>query len=110
MPFFVRDVGYHDEILAVDADDGDYLVFKAVSKRSGYSTIRLWIGENESLRAVTSWFVDRACLVEFAPNFANRLIAVAIPQSAFEEVDSYIASEKGRGRWDVQDGYLANRE
>jgi len=107
VPFFARDVAYDDEVQAVVSEEGDYLAFRTVSKRSGYSTVRLWMtSENEDSSALTTYLSDRACLVEFAPNFGNRLVAVGIPRTVFSEVDAFITAGREKGRWDAQDGYI----
>ena len=107
-PFFARDIAYCDEVLAGKAEDGDYLTFKAVSKRSGYSTIRLWIPESESAAEVMDSLIERDCLVESASNFGRRLITIAVPASAFKDVDSFISVQRETRHWGVQDGYIAN--
>jgi len=107
-PFFARDIAYDDEVLTVKAEDGDYLIFKAVSKRSGYSTIRLWIPENESAAVVMDSLIERACLVESASNLGRRLITIAVPPSTFEDVDSFISVQRETRHWGVQDGYIAS--
>ena len=107
-PFFARDVAYDDEVIAEKAEDGDYLIFKAVSKRSGYSTIRLWIPETESATEVMDSLIERHCLVESASNFGHRLIAASVPPGTFENVDSFISAQREIRHWGVQDGYIAN--
>lgn len=106
IPFFARGVAYDDLLTATKADDGDYLVFKDVVSHSGYSAIRLWLGEDESVEEVTKSLTDRRCLIESAPNFGHRLIAVAIPPAEFQETYLYIARGKDDGRWDTEDGHI----
>jgi hypothetical protein len=97
VPFFARDVAYDDEVQAVVAEEGDYLA---------YSTVRLWMtSENEDSGALTTYLSDRACLVEFAPNFGNRLVAVGIPRAVFSEVYAFITAGREKGCWDAQHGY-----
>jgi hypothetical protein len=64
--------------------------------------MRLLITETENRNSVTQYFTSRDCLVEFN----GRLAAIGIPKATFDEVSEYIASEKERGRWDAEDGYL----
>ncbi len=102
MPFFARQVSYDDEVRTGTSEEGHHPVFEAVLKRSGWSTMRLLIAETEDRTALTTYFTSRDCLVEFN----GRLVAVGIPKAVYDEVSDYIGSEKDRGRWDAEDGYL----
>ncbi len=102
VPFYAPEVGYGDEVLTGMSEEGYEPVFESVIKRSGYSTMRLWIDETEDQSALADFFTSRECLIEFS----GRLAAIGIPETAFEEMSEYICSEKERGRWDAQDGYL----
>jgi hypothetical protein len=108
IPFFVRGVAYEDLVAAIQADDGDHLVFKAHVSRSGYSNVRLWLSEGESPQKEMDKLVELGCLAESAVNFRNRLIAVAIPLDRLAEVNTYIDSGARDGRWGVEDGYAAD--
>ena len=105
VPFFVRGVGWEDEVRARRSDEDDSLEFESVSRRSGYSVKRLWIGDSEDRSAVVEYFIERDCVVETK----GRLVALAIPSLRFEEVAGHINTETDRGRWDSEDGYLADR-
>lgn len=106
VPFFAKGVAYGDEVLASTSEEGFARVFNSVNRRSGYSTVRLWISDSEDRNALTTYFTDRRCVIELSSNFCNRLVAIAIPKAAFEEIDAYIDSESSNGRWEAQDGYL----
>jgi len=102
VPFYASQVAYGDEVRTCTSDEGFFPVFKAVSRRSGFSTVRLWLAEAEDRSTLADFFSGRGCLVEFD----GRLMAIGIPKTAFEDISEYIAAEKDRGRWDAQDGYL----
>jgi len=102
VPFFARQIAYEDEVTTGTSEEGLFQVFQAVSKRSGYSVVRLFIKETEDSAALTDYFTSKDCLVEFK----GRLVAIAIPKAAFEEVLEFIGAEKDSERWDTEDGYL----
>lgn len=103
VPFFVRDVAYEDEVRTGTSEEGYFPVFECASKRSGFSVMRLIIDESETLAALTEYFASRGCVVEFK----GRLVAIAIPRSAYDEVSEYVCAGKDLGRWDAEDGHLA---
>lgn len=103
VPFFVRNVAYHDEVRTGTSEEGYFPVYASVSKRSGFSVIRLIINESEDRTALTEYFASRGCLVEFK----GRLVAIAIPRSVYREISEYVCREKDGGRWDAEDGHLA---
>jgi hypothetical protein len=102
VPFFTKDVAYHDEVRSCASEEGFSPVFESVERRSGYSTVRLLIEQAEDRVALTEYFTSRECVVEFN----GRLVAIGIPESAFDQISDYIGSEMDRGRWGAQDGYL----
>jgi hypothetical protein len=102
VPFFARKIADEDEVTTGTSGGRIFPVFQAVSRRSGYSVMRLIIKETEDSAALTDYFNSKDCLVEFK----GRLVAVAIPKAAFEEVSEFIGSEKDKERWDAEDGYL----
>jgi hypothetical protein len=103
VPFYARQVAYEDEVRTCTSVEGFSPVFETVSKRSGFSTMRLLIEETEDRAALTEYFTKRDCLLEFK----GRLVSIGIPKAAFDEVSDYIGSEKERGHWDAEDGHLA---
>lgn len=76
-------------------------MFLSVSKRSGYSTIRLWLSEDEHHAPVEKWFTQHQCLVQLASNFSNRLIALGFALDTFEELH-HITSKSERRGWEHQ--------
>jgi Domain of unknown function (DUF4265) len=92
----------HDEVRTCTSEDGFSPVFESVQKRSGHSTVRLLVDEKEGRVLLTEYFTSHGCLVEFN----GRLVAIGIPESAFDQISDYIGEEKDRGRWDAEDGYL----
>jgi hypothetical protein len=102
VPFYARGLAYQDEVRVGKSAEGYYPAFESVAKRSGYSTMRLWIKDEDDRNAIVNYFTGRGCLLEFN----GHLAAIAIPRDAFDEVSDYICDEKDRGRWDAEDGYL----
>lgn len=102
IPFFTKDVAYDDEVRTGTSEEGFCPVFESVQKRSGHSTIRLLIEQAEDRVALTEYFTSRGCLLEFN----GRLVAIGIPESAFDQISDYIGEGKDRGRWAAEDGYL----
>lgn len=103
VPFFDRHVAYEDEVTTGTSEEGCFPISQSVSKRSGYSVMRLIISESEDRATLNDYFTSRDCLVEFN----GRLVAIAIPMTAFEDVSEFICGEKDSGRWDAEDGHLA---
>lgn len=103
VPFFAREVAYNDEVCWCVSPEGYEPVFESVVKRSGYSTLRLLIAQDEDRASLTNYFTDRDCLVEFS----GRLVAIGVPNATLDEVSEYIDAEKERGRWGAEDGYIA---
>jgi hypothetical protein len=103
VPFFSREVAYEDEVRTCTSEEGYTPVFHSVSKRSGYSVVRMIISETEDRAALTEYFTNRECLVEFN----GRLVAIAIPKAAYGRVSEYVCAGKDSGRWDAEDGHLA---
>jgi hypothetical protein len=104
VPFYAKEIAYEDEVRTTTSSEGYFPVFEQVTKRSGFSTVRLWLEESEDKNALVDFFTVRGCLLEFELN--NRLVALAIPERTFESVSAYICKQKDRGRWDAQDGHL----
>jgi hypothetical protein len=104
VPFYAKQVAYDDEVQTTTSPEGFFPVFEQVTKRSGFSTVRLWLHENEDRSAIVNFFAARGCLLEFELN--NRLVALAIPERGFESLSEYICEQKDLGRWDAEDGHL----
>ena len=102
MPFYARGVAYHDEVQTCTSEEGFFPTFESVTKRSGYSTVRLFIQKDEGRSALVTFFTSRECLVEFN----GRLVAIAIPKASFDQVSEHITEEMDGGRWGAEDGYL----
>jgi hypothetical protein len=78
VPFYAKEIAYEDEVRTTISPEGYFPVFERVTKRSGFSTVRLWLEENEDKSAIVDFFTARGCLLEFELN--NRLVALAIPE------------------------------
>jgi len=102
IPFYSRGLAYQDEVRVTTSAEGFYPVVEAVTRRSGYSTMRLWLKEEDDRNAIINYFTEHGCLLEFN----GQLAAIAIPRDVFDTVSDYICNEKDRGRWDAEDGYL----
>jgi|GEM_PF-3656599 hypothetical protein len=102
IPFYARGIAYGDEILTITSEEGYSPVFKSVVKRSGFSTVRLWIAESEDQEKLTEHFTELNTLLEFD----GRLVTLAIPRNKYDEVVDYICTEKENGRWGAEEGFL----
>jgi hypothetical protein len=102
IPHYARGLALEDEVLTGTSSEGYSPVVRHVTKRSGFSTMRLMIKESEDKDALINDFTKRGVLLEFS----GQLVALAIPRDQFDEVSSYVCDEKIRGRWDAEDGYL----
>jgi len=102
VPFYAHGLAYGDEVRVTTSLEGYYPTIESVAKRSGYSTMRLWLKDEDDREAIVDYFTGRGCLLEFN----GHLAAIAIPRDAFDAVSDYICNEKDRGRWDAEDGYL----
>ena len=105
-PFFDRNVAFRDEVLTRASDEGDFVVFHSVTKRSGYSTVRLLIQEEGDTMAVVKHFMSLGCLVQCNGSHAS----LAIPQTSYEKVSESIDAGMQSGRWGAEDGYLADED
>ena|SRR5205807_8076827 len=102
IPFYAHGVAWEDEVSVTTSEEGYYPVFKSVVKRSGYSTVRLWIAKDEDPQKLIDHFTKLDTFLEFD----SRLVALAIPRHRFDEVSEYIFNEKQNGRWGAEDGFL----
>ena len=102
IPHYARGLAWEDEVSVVKSEEGYYPVFRAVVKRSGYSTVRLMIEKDEDRQKLIDFFTERDTFLEFDGD----LVALAIPRHRFEEISEYLFNEKQRGRWDSEDGFL----
>ena len=102
IPHYARGLGWEDEVSVTTSEEGYYPVFRAVIKRSGYSTVRLMIEKDEDREKLIDYFTERETFLEFD----GCLVALAIPRHRFEEISEYVFNEKLRGRWDSEDGFL----
>ena len=108
-PFYARGLATGDEVATGTSSEGYYPVIQSVVRRSGYSTIRLLISGDENRRALIDYFVAHGCSLEFCREVKS-LVAIAIPKTFLDEVACYILSEKEKGRWGAEDGYIADDE
>ena len=102
IPFYARGIGLEDEVFAGSSPEGYFPVFVKVVKRSGFSTMRISMQAQEDRPRITEDFTRRGASLEFL----GRLVAIAIPRSAFDEVSEYICGGKEKGLWDAEDGFL----
>jgi len=106
IPLYARGLALEDEIATGSSPEGYSPVFTSVTKRSGFSTMRLSIAETEGRHEIVQYFNERGVLLEFD----GSLVALAIPRDVFDQVSEYICDQKTRGRWDAEDGYLVTDE
>ncbi|HEV2963933.1 MAG TPA: DUF4265 domain-containing protein [Candidatus Angelobacter sp.] len=102
IPFYARGIAWEDEVSVTKSEEGYYPVFESVIERSGYSTIRLMIENDEDRDKLIDFFTEHETFLEFN----GRLVALAIPRHRYEEVMEYVCKEKDRGRWDAEEGFL----
>src|SRR5437016_4416599 len=102
IPFYARGLAWEDEVCVTTSEEGYYPVFNSVVKRSGYSTVRLWISEGEERQELIDYFTKRETFLEFN----GRLVALAIPRQKYDEVMEHVCNEKDKGRWGAEDGFL----
>lgn len=102
IPFYARGLALDDEVSVSRSKEGYYPVLEHVTKRSGYSTMRLMIDKKEDRRQLIEYFIKLDTFLEFNGN----LVALAIPRHRFDEVSEYVVAEKQKGRWDAEDGFL----
>ena len=102
IPFYARGLALEDEIATGSSPEGYSPVFTSVTKRSGFSTMRLSISQTEDRDEIVQYFNERGVLMEFD----GSLVALAIPRDVFDQVSEYVCDQKNRGRWDAEDGYL----
>jgi hypothetical protein len=104
-PFYARGLATGDEVLTHTSPEGFYPVVKSVQKRSGFSTVRLLISDEEERQALIDYFTGHGCRLEFCREIES-LVSIAIPKTAFEEVYDYIRLERDKGRWGAEDGFI----
>ena len=106
IPFYVRGVSWGDLVDVADTKS-DVLEFSRVLERSGHSTLRLLLSEDEALRheQVIASLRERGYLVDAD---SNSLLAISIPPSLTlsEELD-YLQTQRAKGRWQIQAGFLS---
>ena len=102
IPFYAKGLAWEDEVATHTSSEGYSPVVTRVTKRSGYSTMRLSIKATENRDDLISYFNKRGVFVEFL----GYLVALAIPRNVFDEISEYVCDEKDKGRWDAEDGYL----
>jgi hypothetical protein len=102
IPFYARGLAYDDEIATGTSPEGYEPVFVKVKRRSGFSTMRLFLSKEEDHDGIVQYFTKRGVLLEFNGD----LVALAIPRDAFEQISDYVCDEKDKGRWDAEDGHL----
>jgi hypothetical protein len=102
IPHYARGLAWEDEVSVTTSEEGYYPVFKAVVKRSGYSTMRLMIAATEDRQELIQYFTRHETFLEFD----DRLVALAIPRHQFAQVSEYVCDQKDKGRWDAEDGFL----
>src|SRR3954463_10910703 len=62
VPFYARGLAYEDEVHVTNSDEGYYPVIHSVFKRSGYSTMRLWINDESEKATISNYFIKHHCL------------------------------------------------
>src|SRR3977135_381603 len=90
IPHYARGLSWGDEVSVMTSEEGFYPVFRAVVKRSGYSTVRLMIEKDEERQKLIDFFTERETFLEFD----GYLVALAIPKHRFEEISEYVFNEK----------------
>jgi hypothetical protein len=109
IPFFARDLAIGDEV-KTEAIPGDFSpVVRTIHKRSGFSTVRIVISENEDREALIKYLTGLGCRLEFCREYEG-LVAIAIPAKTFEQVYDYLRAGRDSERWGAEDGFIAADE
>jgi uncharacterized protein DUF4265 len=107
IPFYVRNVSWGDVISVADIEN-DVLEFSGILQRSGHSTLRLLLSENEAghCEEIVEQLRQRGYLVD---NDSETLLAISIPPSLVlsREIE-YLQAERQKGRWEIEAGYLSS--
>lgn len=109
IPFFARGLASDDEVVTQIVAEGFSPVIKSIYKRSGFSTVRILITDEEDRQALINHFTKYGCRLEFCREFKGH-VAIAIPKDSFDEVYGYILKGKESGRWGAEDGFIAEDE
>lgn len=106
VPFYLKNVSRRDVVLV---EKNEFLRFVSVAKHGGHNTYRLLMGDSSStqVKEAMAELEAKGLIVEL--NEAGILLAVDVPASAPQsEIDEYLISQKEKGRWEMQDGYLSS--
>lgn len=106
VPFYLKNVSKCDVVVAKQEE---FLRFASVVRHGGHNTYRLLMNDSSSaqIRETIAELEEKGLIVEL--NEAGLLLAVDVPTSAHQsEIDAYLISQKEKGRWEMQDGYLSS--
>jgi hypothetical protein len=101
IPHYAHGLALDDVVSVKASPEGYYPVVDSVIERSGYSTMRLIISDEEDRDELTRDFTGHGCALEFS----GSLVAIAIPRESLDLVSAYIWAAKDSGRWDAEDGF-----
>ena len=55
IPFYARGLAYLDEVRVITSSEGFSPVVESVARRSGYSTVRLWLKDEDDRDAIINY-------------------------------------------------------
>src|SRR5258708_1121392 len=105
VPFYLKNVSRGDK---VSVRKRDFVEFNEVVGRGGHSTYRLLLREKDQTccEVATRELESMGLFVEEEHGF---FLAVDVPPEVDQTmIDEYLCNQSDSGRWEMQDGYLAN--
>jgi hypothetical protein len=105
VPFFLKYVSRGD---LINANHDEFVRFSEVVQHNGHNTYRLLLLDtpSEEITSAVEELSSKGLFVEVHEN--GILLAVDVPPRLNQkEIDDYLVLNKDKGRWQVQDGYLA---
>jgi hypothetical protein len=104
VPFFVTGVSSDDIVRA--KDESGVLLFAGLVEAGGHSTVRVLISNSDETQAVRDELRARGCSSE-GTNIPG-LVAVDIPPSVrYAEVREFLMAGERNGRWEFEEGCVA---
>jgi len=103
VPFYAKEVAYHDIVSAEPNEDG-MLHFTCLVSASGHSTVRLWFANEADVAQVRDALRGMGCSSELD---LSRLVAIDIPPSVpYERVRTYLDQQESAGIFEYEEACL----
>lgn len=103
VPFYAKEVAYHDIVIAEPNEDG-MLHFTGLVSASGHSTVRLWFANEADVAQVRDALRGMGCSSELD---LSRLVAIDIPPSVpYERVRTYLDQQESAGIFEYEEACL----